>query len=440
MLTTLALLGAAPDDPCANLRSAATPTLEIVSTAREGNVCRVEAIARPRPNARIAISLWLPSAERWSGRYYQMGNGGFAGTIDRATLAAAAARGDAAAATDTGHVGTGFDASWARGRPDLVEDYAWRSIKVTADAATALIARYYDRAARRRYFMGCSFGGRQALVAASRWPSDWDGIIAGAPAIDWVDWLGAFAYVQHRLRFAKGGWLPPARLGDWITVARSGHGSAAASLAKACRRGTRAACLTPSEASSVTTLETIGFTLAEADPGEWTRWILNPDPNEPSQARLAREAFRYVFADRPEWTLADYAAGAGAPGNVRATFEVGRLDPFLERGGKLITYIGLADAVLPAAKIIAALQARLPDARLRQRGYRQLVLPGMAHCQGGPQAHAFGQSLTAPPAGGSAGDIRTLLEDWVEKGPYPVSIVTGLSGAVGSQNVAFTTH
>lgn len=369
-----------------------------------------------------------------------MGNGGFAGSIDRATLTAAAARGDVAAATDTGHIGTGFDAGWARGRPDLVEDYAWRSIKVTADAAAMLTVRYYGRAATRRYFMGCSFGGRQALVAASRWPSEWDGIIAGAPAIEWVDWLSAFARTQHQLRFAAGGWLPPERLGDWITVARSGRGSAAVSLGKACRRGTKAACLTPSQATSLTMLEAAGFPLAEADPDEWTRWILNPDPNAPSQARLAREAFRYMFADRPDWTLADYAPGASAPPAVRATFAIGRLDPFLRRGGKLITYIGLADAVLPASKIVAALQARLPDARLRQRGYRQLVLPGMAHCQGGPQPHAFGQSLAAPPAGGGAGDIRTMLERWVENASPPVRIATGLPDAAGETGIAFTTH
>jgi len=211
----LFLLGAAGADRCAALRGASVPGLEIVSAEPSDGACRVKAVARPRPDAAIRIELWLPDPARWSGRYYQMGNGGFAGTIDSATLEAAAARGDAAAATDTGHEGNGFDARWAADRPDLVEDYAWRSIKVTADAARALTRRYYGRAADRHYFMGCSFGGRQALVAAARWPDDWDGVIAGAPAADWLARLGGFAAIQHALRAVPGGWIAPERIAPW---------------------------------------------------------------------------------------------------------------------------------------------------------------------------------------------------------------------------------
>ena len=96
--------------------------LEINAAVAVGDACRIEAVARPLPNDAIGLEVWLPAPHRWSGRYYQMGNGGFAGRIDRATLAPAAARGDVAAAIDTGHLGDGFDALWAAGRPDLIED------------------------------------------------------------------------------------------------------------------------------------------------------------------------------------------------------------------------------------------------------------------------------------------------------------------------------
>lgn len=402
----LALPGAGPVDGCAALTRLALPTLEIASAAREGDVCRVEAVARPRPNAAIGLSLWLPPPARWSGRYYQMGNGGFAGSIDRATLAAAAARGDAAAATDTGHRGTGFDAGWARGRPDLVEDYAWRSIKVTADAARALTTAYYGRAAERRYFMGCSFGGRQALVAAARWPADWDGIVTGAPAVDWTGSLTGLAAIQHRLRSTPDGWIAPDRIGALIAGARA----------------------TPAEARSLATLARAGYPLAGADPAEWRRWIVNPDPAAPGQARLATEAFRYVFGDAPGWNVGDFRAGHGVPARIGETFAVGSLAPFLRRGGKVIAYVGTADAVLPPAAVARDLRRRFAGP-LRQRT-RLLIVPGMAHCQGSDGPHAFGQSLTAPSLRSDPDhDVRRALESWVETGRSPRIMTVATVGA-----------
>lgn len=398
-LAPLLLSGAAPADDCAALAQLASPILQIVSAARDGSVCHVEAVARPRPTANIGVSLWLPLASRWSGRYYQMGNGGFAGTIDRATLAAAAARGDVAAATDTGHQGTRFDASWARGRPDLVRDYAFASIKTTADTAAALTTAYYGKRAGRRYFMGCSFGGRQALVAASRWPRDWDGIIAGAPAVRWIDWLTGLAAVQHQLRATPDGWIAPERFADLRHPSR----------------------LTAGQRRALAAIERAGYRLADADPAEWRRWILNADPSAPSQARLAAEAFRYLLRDAPGWTLADYRAGDAAPRAVSDLLAVGTLDPFLRRGGKIIAYVGTADAVLPPHAIIADLRQRFGPWR---RNARLVIVPGMAHCQGGGEPHAFGQSSSAPPLRDDPDhDIRRAVEAWVERGRLPQSLI-----------------
>lgn len=371
-----------------------------------------------------------------------MGNGGFAGSIHRATLAAAAARGDAAAATDTGHQGTGFDAGWARGRPDLIEDYASRSIKVTADAARDLIVRYYGRPPAHRYFMGCSFGGRQALVAASSWPQDWDGIIAGAPAVRWIDWLAGFAAIQHQLRATPGGWIAPERISGLAGFVRTSDGPAGTALERACRRGRTAACLAPGQARSLAAIERAGYPLADADPAEWRRWIVNPDPAEPSQARFATGAFRYLFRDAPDWTIADYRVGDPISPAIRTLFQVGSLDRFLRRGGKLIAYVGTADAVLPPKRVIAALRERF--GRSRQSGARLLVVPGMSHCQGGEQPHAFGQALSALALRDDPDhDIRRALEAWVERGRVPKSLVlatVGPSRPVTTRKLYFDRH
>ena len=112
-----------------------------------------------------------------------------AGVISHAAMINAFRRGYAVASTDTGHVrpGTsGFDASWAIDRPDLVEDFGHRAIHVTAEHGKAIVAAFYDRGPDHSYFVGCSKGGQQALMEAQRYPDDFDGIIAGNPANDWT--------------------------------------------------------------------------------------------------------------------------------------------------------------------------------------------------------------------------------------------------------------
>lgn len=154
--------------------------------------CRVQGVATPSERSNIGFELWLPDAG-WNGRYYQLGNGGFAGNIHLPALAAELRRGNAVAASDTGHRASAFDGSWALNEPDRIIDYGYRSIDATSRAAQALVRAYYGRDARYRYFAGCSNGGRQAFMAAQRYPEAWDGILAGAPAWHWTSQLTTFA-------------------------------------------------------------------------------------------------------------------------------------------------------------------------------------------------------------------------------------------------------
>ena len=312
----------------------AVPGLEITATVLIGDTCRIEALARPRANAAIGIEMWLPASARWSGRYYQMGNGGFAGRIDRATLSAAAARGDVAAATIRATRATASTRA-GPGVPDLIEDYAYRSIKVTADAAAALTRIYYGKPADRRYFMGCSFGGRQALVAASRWPADWDGVIAGAPAADWPARLAGFAKVQRALRVMPGGWIAADRIGALAATVRDACDSPGnctiSALRHACRNGRKAACLTVRQEASLVAIEAAGYPLRNGDPGEWARWIVNPDTTAQSQLTFATQAFRYLLADNPRWSIGDALVGRA---DRAALFHVAGLRAFAVRGGQ----------------------------------------------------------------------------------------------------------
>jgi feruloyl esterase len=319
--------------------------------------CRVQGEARPTEDSQIGFELWLP-ASGWNGRYYQLGSGGFSGSIHPPALAAELRRGNAVAATDTGHRADAFDASWALGHPEKIIDYGYRSIIETARAATALVRAYYGTPPRFRYFTGCSNGGRQALMAAQRFPEEWDGILAGAPALDWTRQLTAFA--------------------------------------------------------------------------------AQPEGDVRSQLRFAEQFFRYMVHDDPGWTLGRFDGQRDA--HLARTRRIGKqtlsevldaTDPdltrFEQRRGKLLMYFGSADDLISPRMGIdyyRRVLARMGGAERTQAFFRLFMVPGMGHCQGGTEPHAFGQAYVAPGLRDDPEhDIRRALEAWVEQGRAPERIV-----------------
>ena len=145
--------------------------------------CRVAATLRPTSDSDIKIEVWLP-ASGWNGKFQAVGNGGFSGAIAYPAMARALARGYAAASTDTGHAGN--SASFALGHPEKLIDFGWRAVHEMTVASKTVVAAHYGAAPKFSYFNGCSAGGRQAMAEAQRFPADFDGIIAGAPGLDWT--------------------------------------------------------------------------------------------------------------------------------------------------------------------------------------------------------------------------------------------------------------
>lgn len=416
--------------------------------------CRVSGFARPTGDSRIGFELWLP--QRWSGRYVQLGNGGFAGNIDQASLATEIASGAAAAMTDTGHKADQFDASWALGHPEKLVDYGYRSIKATADASKSLIRAYYGRAARRRYFVGCSNGGRHALMAAQRYPDDWDGIIAGSPALYWTKQLATFAAIQHRLSARSENWIP---VGKLPAIQRAAVAACPPLPGLSCRLDVsklrcpgrdRPDCLTRAQARSLELIQSgprnargaplfYGFEPSGAAlPDNWERWILNADANAPSQLTFATQAYRYLILNRPNWQIGDYddardftrASDVRIAGRSLSTIldaDSPDLTRFARHGGKLIMYVGGADALISPAAGLAyyrLVTARMGGLVRTQRFFRLFVAPGMQHCQGGGGPNAFGQAWIAPAAKRDARhDIRRALQAWVEHGRVPRVLV-----------------
>ena len=173
--------------------------------------CRVTGVIQPASDSHIEFEVWMP-ASGWNGKFQGVGNGGYAGNIGYDQMANAVTHNYATASTDTGHRAGGTDASWALDHPEKITDFGYRAIHETAVQAKAILHTFYGTEAKRSYFSSCSNGGRQALMEAQRYPEDYDGIIAGAPANYWTHLLANAAWDNLALLGDKDSYISQKKL------------------------------------------------------------------------------------------------------------------------------------------------------------------------------------------------------------------------------------
>src|SRR5712692_9339812 len=173
--------------------------------------CRVTADDKPTPDSDIKIEVWMP-ASGWNGKFRGQGNGGVAGEIDYRALGLAILQGYASASTDTGHAAGGVDARWALGHPEKIIDFAYRAIHEMTSLSKATVTAFYGDAPKHSYFANCSNGGRQALMEAQRYPDDYDGILAGAPANRWTLLLSSAAFGVKATLADPASYVPASKL------------------------------------------------------------------------------------------------------------------------------------------------------------------------------------------------------------------------------------
>jgi feruloyl esterase len=181
----------APNTTITFAQTYAAGTTVTGSTKAPVGLCRVVGTIKPGIQSNIHFEVWIPTDGSWNGKYQQVGNGGFAGSIQFAAIANATSRGYAAASTDDGTSGPPSGAPTFIGNPDVLLDYGYRAIKATTDDSKAIINILTGKAPSYSYFVGCSDGGREALQEAQRYPDEFDGIIVGSPVNDQVGEFGS---------------------------------------------------------------------------------------------------------------------------------------------------------------------------------------------------------------------------------------------------------
>jgi pimeloyl-ACP methyl ester carboxylesterase len=421
----------------------------------DAQFCRVRGVIKPTSDSDIHFEVWLPPADKWNGKYEGIGNGGNAGAPIYSSMQYALAGGYAVSGQDTGHVGTMADSDFAIGHPEKVVDFGWRSLHETAVAAKAIITSFYDRAAKYSYYSGCSTGGRQGLALAQRFPDDYDGIVAGAPAYYWPE-LNAFgAEFYKNLMRNPGAWVSPEKLAVVNKATQAachavngliddpGHCRFDLSTLL-CQNGNAADCLTEEEITSLKlryddlrdargNLVYPGFTQgAETDLAIWWMGPTFERRGVGSYAWLVPAFFRdYVHAD-PKWDVKNFDLGedlAKAKNGVigRAAYaENPDLAAFEARGGKLLQYQGWHDMAIPAQgslRYYNSVADKMGGIQNIQPFYRLFMGTGMGHCGGGAGPNAVGSVFGLPaPTRDADHDLVAALARWVEEGKAPEQI------------------
>jgi feruloyl esterase len=416
--------------------------------------CRVQLTVAPQIN----IEVWLP-ATGWNGKFEGVGGGGFAGIIVYPALAAALRSGYATASTDTGHRGN--SAEFALGHPELVVDFGYRAIHEMTVKGKQITEAFYGSAPRENYFVGCSTGGRQGLAEAQRFPDDYDGIVAGAPAINWTHLLVSGVELGLATLKDPESYIPASKLPaiQQASVAAcdltDGIKDGLVSDPRVCRfdpsvlvctSGDTPACLTPKQAAALKQIyDGTSFGGRMIDPGRlpgvergWGGFITGTSAGRSIGYIYGTDYMKYFVFGDPQWDYRtwDFArdlARVDADQKNRSVMDT--WDPdlkrFRDRGGKLIVYHGWGDdAISPLSTINyfkmvvekttggpKAAEASAPeDTRFQQAAQktgeflRLFMVLGMNHCGGGP--------------GPTAIDTVTALSNWVEK-KQPPDVLAG---------------
>lgn len=428
-------VGALPAPP-AGAQPAGPPQLDI---SKLPAFCRVAASLMPSADSDIRIEVWMP-AQEWNGKFLGTGNGGASGSIGYAALADGLRRGYATAATDTGHRGGAADYSFALGHPEKVTDNAWRAVHEMTVTAKALVKGYYAAAPKLSYWSSCSTGGRQGLKEAQRFPEDYDGIVAGAPAYAWPG-LQTWSMLLQQAMTDKAKGLPPAKL-SVLKEAAIKACDAADGIADRivnepdkcsfdpavtqCKSADGKDCLTKSEVEAARRLyagvvnpQDPSMNFPSSNPGSETGWAALG-----GAMKIGESYFRDVVHGDPNWTAAKFDLPADMA--LARKVDAGEMDAsspdiaaFQARGGKLILYHGLTDGLIPSGSTVnyyRSLEAK--DAAGTAANVRMFLMPGVDHCRGGE--------------GPSSADFLGALEQWVEQGTAP-EMVTASGNLPGGE-------
>ncbi len=393
----------------------------LVQTPANPAFCRVAATLKPSADSDIHIEVWLPA--RWNGKFLGVGNFGWGGSMMYGGMLTGLSQGYVVASTDTGH--SDGNGKFALGHPQKIIDYAYRATHDMTVDAKRIIRALYGKPAAQAYMIGCSLGGLETLVEASRYPEDYDGLVVGAPPNSLVDFNAAQLWPGYLVAQNPTRMIPEAKyavIHAAVLKACAGPVGQAQGFVDnpdTCRfdpASLECATVDGPDCLTAPQVELMRQIYAgPADPGSGR--TIFPGPARGSELELytfasgqpfanALDLFRYVAFQDAQW---DYTSMDWSRDVATADAKIGRLfhvkpdlTPFLRRGGKILFYIGYNDYHNPAelAGYVTEVAHKAGPAYGSQ--VRLFTIPGMNHCAGGSGCDTF--------------DKLGTIDAWVSRG------------------------
>lgn len=431
--------------------------------------CRVEVNLKPTPHSNIHAEVWLPQ-KNWNGRFLGTGNGGGGSLINYAPLAFGLRRGYATANTD---LGTSPNADSAIGQPERWADFGYRATHEMTVAAKELIQIYYRGSARYSYFIGCSTGGQQALMEAQRYPSDYNGIIAGAgaPANNRTHLHTGFLWNYKATNQVPGSAIVPKEKIDLITntvieQCRGKDGGAPVDnfftdprrcnfdpdTIPTCKGTDNCNGLTGAQISALKQIyagptnsrtgERIYTPLPYGSENGFGGLELQQDPEQLPMSLLY--LFRWVFGADFDYTKFDFDRDLDTLDEILAPILNANnpdLSAMKELGGKILMYSGMSDPLVPYQDALHYYERVIQDQgglAQTQDFFRFFLVPGMGHCGGGPGLNDIGLGGVQNVWQDSEHDVLSALVEWVEHGTAPEKIIaTAFKDSFAPNGISF---
>ncbi|HET7083804.1 MAG TPA: tannase/feruloyl esterase family alpha/beta hydrolase [Rhizomicrobium sp.] len=414
--------------------------------------CRVIGVATPTADSHIGFEVWLPPAAQWNGKFRGEGSGGSAGAISPSPMRDALMMGYATMSTDNGHVDGAngeHGLSWAYKHPEKMVDWAWRALHLSTVAAKKVIGDFYGKPAAKNYFVSCSAGSHHAIMEATRFPADYDGLVGGAAPWKWTSLM--FGHTWNSIPGLKD---PSALTPESVAILNRGMIKACDKLDGLedgiiadprrctvdpvqfqCSGTSKSECLTPVQVEAARHIyagakKSDGTVLM---PGQvrgseagWFAQSGGPAPGGSSwdfwrQAVFQDPDFKNVNFDFDRDTERALATRISGKPLAEVYDEKANLDAFRARGGKFIFFQGWADSVITPMmdvdfyhRIVARYGQEKTDAF-----FRFFPLAGMGHCGGGPGFSHIGGATGTPLKDDADHDIVRALDTWVTKDQAP---------------------
>ncbi|MCO8273865.1 tannase/feruloyl esterase family alpha/beta hydrolase [Actinoplanes sp. TRM 88003] len=397
-------------------------------------------VTHPGAQDTVAIKVSLPrDKKQWNGRFQATGGSAYLAGELLHPLVVGVKGGYATAATDAGVGADPLDPSPWAGNAALVQNFASRSLHDLAVVGRSVTKNFYQRAASYAYWNGCSTGGRQGYAEAQNHPVDFDGILAKAPAIDWARFAVGTAWSQavFNERKVKPG---PCELEAFNTAAvkacdtLDGVADGIIDNPQDCHWDARKLSGTSVVCDGRTV--TVTRALADAVNEIWAGPKGYPGPNKgvtfaflatPGTPFFVADAWvKFFVAKNPAYDLSKinyksfhqlYASSQKQYDSVIGTNDAD-LSKFARAGGKLITWHGQSDQLIPTQATVRyreRVNAALGGNRKVDDFYRLFLVPGADHCG------ATGPTVTDD-------DALAALIKWVEHGQAPSTLpAAGLS-------------